>query len=201
MQTSPHHWHHLAEQAARGAYSAVLFDCDGTLVDSEPLCERAWRSVADDLGLPRTPDVSPAGSSFEQRIGALRRHHPGLPPSADLYRAYWSRLSRLYRAELRPIVPVYDTAVRLRRSGVPVAVVSNSEQLRLEFTILCAAPRLSAEPLVGWSQGRRPKPAPDLYLLAADLLEVAPSRCLAVEDSPIGAEAALAAGMTATLVR
>jgi HAD superfamily hydrolase (TIGR01509 family) len=200
MQTSPHRWPHLAEQAARGAFSAVLFDCDGTLVDSEPLCDRAWRSVADDMDLPRAPDVSTVGSSFEQRVDALRRQHPGLPPTADLYRAYWSRLSRLYCAELQPIAPVYETAVRLRQSGIPVAVVSNSEQLRLEFTILCAAPLLSAETLVGWSPGRRPKPAPDLYLLAADLLEVEPSRCLAVEDSPIGAAAALAAGMTATLV-
>lgn len=201
MHTSPHHWQHLAEQAACGAFSAVLFDCDGTLVDSEPLCDRAWRSVADDLGILRTPDVSAVGSSFEQRVDALRPQHPRLPPSADLYRTYWSRLSRLYRAELQPITPVYEAAVRLRRCGVPVAVVSNSEQLRLEFTVLCAAPLLSAELLVGWRQGRRPKPAPDLYLLAADLLEVEPSRCLAVEDSTIGADAARAAGMTATLVR
>lgn len=198
MPSSPRPWRHLLAEAADGDFSAVLFDCDGTLVDSEPLCERAWAAVARDHGI--LPSPAAAGASFSQRIATLRESHPGLPATATLYRVYWSRLRELYRAELRPILPVYEAAVALREAGIPLAVVSNSDQSRLEFTIHCAAPLLQDLPLIGMRPDRRPKPAPDLYLRAASELGVKPSRCLAVEDSTVGALAGRAAGMVVALL-
>lgn len=201
---SPHdrdlHWRDLIDQATQGAFSAVLFDCDGTLVDSEPLCDAAWQAVAAELGIPGSPDSANLGASFEQRIGALRPHHEGLPPTDELYLMYWTRLKSMYSTMLQPIQPVYDAAVAVRAAGVPVAVVSNSDQPRLEFTIECAAPRLSNAPLVGWTENRRPKPAPDLYLLAATILGVDPVECLVIEDSSVGATSARRAGMTVVLL-
>ncbi|WP_162893328.1 HAD family hydrolase [Microbacterium halotolerans] len=196
--TTPRGWEHLLAEASAGDFAAVLFDCDGTLVDSEPLCERAWEDVTHDYDLPSS--AAAPGASFPQRIAALRESHPGIPASTTLYRAYWSRLRALYRAKLRPIPRVYDLAVALHASELPIAVVSNSDQARLEFTIDCAAPLLHDVPLIGLRTDRRPKPAPDLYLLAASQLGVAPSHCLVVEDSSVGALAGRAAGMTVALL-
>lgn len=193
-------WRQLVERAKRGEFAAVLFDCDGTLVDSEPLCDKAWGAVAAELGIQGSPASSSIGTSFEQRIEVLRPQHPDLPSTDALYDRYWARLESLYRAELEPIAPVYEAAVELRAAGVPIAVVSNSDQSRLECTIRCAAPLLSDGLLVGWTEGRRPKPAPDLYLLAASLLGVTATQCLVVEDSAIGATAARRAGMSVVLV-
>lgn len=185
-------------EAFTQGYGAVLFDCDGTLVDSEPLCERAWAATADEHGIPNAPEAP--GASFTQRIDALRVAHPSLPATATLHRAYWARLRELYRAELRAIQPVYGVALALQAANFPIAVVSNSEQSRLEYTIRCATPLLDA-PLIGLTSSHRPKPAPDLYLHAAGRLGVSPPQCLVMEDSAIGAEAARAAGMTVALLQ
>lgn len=195
--SSPPSWAAHLSAALDGRFDAVLFDCDGTLVDSEPLCERAWNTVARDYRLPTT--AAAPGASFGQRIAVLRDSHPETPATEMLHLAYWSRLRSLYRAELRPIPLVYETALALRAARTPLAIVSNSDQERLEFTIRCAAPLLQGVPLIGLHAGSRPKPDPDLYLLAARHLEVRPARCLVVEDSAVGAAAGRSAGMTVAM--
>lgn len=193
-------WHHLVEQAHLGAFDAVLFDCDGTLVDSEPLCDIAWAGLAAEMRVHSPHELDAAGMSFEQRVASLRPLNPSMPPTEILYAEYWARLKVVYRAQLQPISATYRAAVSLREARIPIAVVSNSEQSRLEFTIECAAPLLSDSLLVGWQADRRPKPAPDLYVLAASLLRIPAERCLALEDTLVGATAAREAGMTVGIV-
>jgi len=113
-----------------------------------------------------------------------------------LYDEYWAELEALYRRSLRPVPGAYALALALRGAGVPLAIVSNSRRHRVEATIAIAAPLLAGLPIVGREACARPKPAPDLYLAAADLLSLPPASCLCIEDSDVGVQAARAAGMT-----
>lgn len=112
-----------------------------------------------------------------------------------LYDEYWMELEALYRRSLRPIHGVYALALALRSAGMPLAIVSNSRRHRVESTVAIATPLLVGLPIVGREECARPKPAPDLYLAAADLVGTDPARCLCIEDSEVGVRAARAAGM------
>lgn len=189
----------LAESTAVGGHRnrpqrAVLFDCDGTLVDSEPLGDKAWARVCRLLRLGE-PQPAPRGLSFSDRVladlGPLPREEV-----ARLYRLYWEELSQLYMHELRPVPEMEALAVDLDARGVRIAIVSNSDDYRVAFTVRCALPRLRHVPTFTASEFIRPKPAPDLFLLAARALGVSPGRCIVVEDSSVGVSAAIAAGMT-----
>jgi HAD superfamily hydrolase (TIGR01509 family) len=174
---------------------AVMFDCDGTLVDSEPIGHRVWGALADDLGVVAAPGADAEGLSFEQRLEALRTTNPALPPTEVVYAEYWRRLRTAFDESLQPIEPTYRLARELVRANIPVAIVSNSAQERLQYTVSCALPLLAGVTLVGWTTRDRPKPHPDLYRRAASLVAAPADRCLAIEDSTVGALAASRAGM------
>ncbi|MDQ1217697.1 HAD family hydrolase [Microbacterium arborescens] len=179
---------------------AVLFDCDGTLVDSEPIGHRIWGALADDLGVVAAPGADAEGLSFEQRLETLRTTNPALPPTEVVYAEYWRRLRAAFDESLRPIEPTYHLALELIRADVPIAIVSNSAQERLRYTVFCALPLLTDVPLVGWTPRDRPKPHPDLYRRAASVVSTRADRCLAIEDSTVGALAASRAGMRALIL-
>lgn len=174
---------------------AVMFDCDGTLVDSEPIGHRVWGALAGDLGVVAAPGADAEGLSFEQRLEALRTTNPALPPTEVVYAEYWRRLRTAFDESLQPIEPTYRLARELVSANIPVAIVSNSAQERLQYTVSCALPLLAGVTLVGWTPRDRPKPRPDLYRRAASLVAVPADRCLAIEDSAVGALAASRAGM------
>ncbi len=173
---------------------AVLWDLDGTLVDSEPIHGRAFRKAVRDLGLvlPDTFGPSLIGQS-DDAVHALLCEC-GL--SCDLMswrRAKWRHYA-LMSGDLAlrsGVQPVIDELIDL---GMAMAVVSNSTReevdLNLSSTGLCALVRFS----LSRTDVAQPKPSPEGYLKAADRLGVAPSRCLVIEDSPVGARAGVAAG-------
>jgi len=190
----------VLDRVRRQKVDAVLFDCDGTLVDSEPICDRVWRALADELALSPAPGAATDGLSFEQRLATLRPTNPSLPPTEVVYREYWRRLRSAFDESLQPIDPIYALARDLIDARVPIAVVSNSAQERLQYTVSCALPLLTGVPLVGWTPLDRPKPHPDLYRRAASLVAVPAARCLAIEDSSVGADGATSAGMRAIIL-
>jgi len=177
------------------AFDCLVFDCDGVLVDSEPLALEAAVGVFADW----LPGLDPArfaerfaGLSDEEIVAALADEH-GRPPPADLS----ARIEKAIDTRLAEAVEgVPGVRGALESLGRPLAVASNSPRHRVELSLDRAG-------ITAFFEGRlccadmvaRPKPDPDVYLLAAQRLGAAPAACLAVEDSTTGIAAARAAGM------
>lgn len=175
---------------------AVIFDCDGVIVDSEgPTCDLLLRDLAA-RGLPLTLAQLEAefiGGTIEDVAVKVEARGIDLPETwvADIY-------AEMYRllAEDAPLMPaVLEVFDRLDAAGVAFAVGSNGTPEKMEITLggKGLLPRFKAV-LSGQALGK-PKPAPDLYLAAAAACGAAPADCVVIEDSPTGARAAIAAGI------
>ncbi|WP_420007360.1 HAD family hydrolase [Xanthomonas sacchari] len=177
-------------------FDLLISDCDGVLVDSEVLADRV---MLDALGayVPRVELEQFLAGSFgltaQEIVQRVQRQYAlDLPPG--LCQEIRTRSEALIAAEVQPIAGVREALLAL---PLPIAVASNS----MRESVVASVARAGLTERVG---GRifsadmvaRPKPAPDVYLLAANTLGVAPERCLVIEDSATGASAALAAGMT-----
>ena len=177
---------------------AVLFDCDGVLVDSEPI---TLDLLAGDLaahGLPLSYDEMDAlfiGGTIRGVAETARRMGAALPKTwvEDFYARLYARLA-LGTPLIPGIAAVLDA---LDAAAIPHAVGSNGSAQKMQVT-LGQHPALHARfagRLFSAQDLGPPKPAPDLYLHAARVLGVAPESCIVIEDSPTGARAAGAAGM------
>ncbi|WP_371182791.1 HAD-IA family hydrolase [Xanthomonas sacchari] len=177
-------------------FDLLISDCDGVLVDSEVLADRV---MLDALGayVPRAELEQFLAGSFgltaQEIVQRVQRQYAlELPPG--LYQEIRTRSEALIAAEVQPIAGVREALLAL---PLPIAVASNSMRESVVASVARAglAERVG-ERIFSADMVARPKPAPDVYLLAANTLGVAPERCLVIEDSATGASAALAAGMT-----
>jgi HAD superfamily hydrolase (TIGR01509 family) len=173
----------------------VIFDCDGVLVDSEPISIAVLLEVFAEHGV--AIDVATAYARFLGRsmvsIGETLRDEWKFDMTDDHLEAIRARMRQRFSAELRPVPHVADA---LDRIVIPRCVASSSKpdriRLSLEVTGLLEsfAPYLYSSTMV-----EHGKPAPDLFLHAASSMGVRPEECVVVEDSPAGIEAARRAGM------
>lgn len=173
----------------------IVFDCDGVLVDSEPLSMRILLQTIAEAGVEiDAADGYEAflGKSLATVCDQLRREH-----RIDMDAAALERMRRqLYqsiREELQPIPGIADALARLSQ---PLCVASSSQLERIGLSLeVTGLTRHFAGNVFSASMVRRGKPAPDLFLYAAERMSVAPTDCIVVEDSPAGITAALEAGM------
>ena len=176
--------------------AAVLFDCDGVIVDSEgPTCAL----LIDDLatrGLPLTLDALTRhyiGGTIET-VAARARSAGALLPEAwvdDIY----ARMYAMLRAGV-PLIPgVVAVLDALDTAGVPFAMASNGTAEKMAITLGQHGLTHRFRVILSGQAIGRPKPAPDIYLMAAQACGAAPQLCVVVEDSPSGAQAAQAAGI------
>ncbi|MAM63891.1 HAD family phosphatase [Maritimibacter sp. UBA3975] len=177
---------------------AVLFDCDGVLVDSEPAAFELLREELARHGRPMS--LAEAEATF---IGgtiagvAEKARGMGIGFGPDWVEVFYAKLyARLAEGtDLMPGVLTFFDA--LDRAGIPYAVGSNGTTRKMETTLGQhpeVLDRLKGRLFSGQEIGA-PKPAPDLYLMAAQALGVAPEDCVVIEDSATGAQAGVAAGM------
>jgi HAD superfamily hydrolase (TIGR01509 family) len=173
----------------------VIFDCDGVLVDSEPISLRLLLDTLADAGL--TLDPAEAHARFLGRSLASTREllaqDFALTLTDAALAAMRRRLYAAFRAELAPIPGIAETLDAL---PCPYCVASSSqpERIELSLTVTGLWPRFRTRAFSA-TMVARGKPAPDLFLYAARTLGYPPAACLVVEDSPAGITAAKAAGM------
>jgi FGGY-family pentulose kinase/HAD superfamily hydrolase (TIGR01509 family) len=173
----------------------VIFDCDGVLVDSEPLAMRVLLEVIAEQGIEierGTAFKSYLGRSLASISESLNLSHGAHLSEASLA-GMRDRLYALYREELRPTGWIAGVLGEL---GLPFCVASSSqpERIRLSLELTGLLPRFEGH-MYSASMVANGKPAPDLFLHAAREMGVAPENCLVIEDSPAGIVAARAAGM------
>lgn len=177
-------------------FELVIFDCDGVLVDSEPLVNRAFVDVLlrDGVRLHLEDCLARfTGVSLGSRVAAVRAEH-GWSPSASFDRDFEARLLELVHRDLQPIPGVRDVVAGLK---VRRCVASNGT--RAEMTVRLARVELLdlfMPHIFSAMERAYPKPAPDVYLHAAATMGAAPASCAVVEDSIPGVRAGIAAGMT-----
>ena len=177
--------------------AAVLWDMDGTLLDSEPAHEASFDDAVAELGLsvPKGFHDTLLGQSAD-RVHAALISATGAGLSLDDWLSLkWRHFQR--RADMvTQRAEVAKLALDLVAQGVPMAVVSNSTADEVALCLSAAGLAALFPVTVSRADVARGKPAPDGYLLAATRLGVPPSACVVVEDSFVGARAGVAAGMS-----
>ena len=177
---------------------AVLFDCDGVLVDSEPPTFALLQSDLADHGLSLSLHELERlfiGGTLEQAAARAREMGADLAP--DWVEGFYEKLYRHLALSAPLIAGVEALFERLDAAGLRYAVGSNGRAAKMEVTLgryPAIYNRLKGLMFSGQDLGC-PKPAPDLHLHAAKAVGVAPADCVVVEDSALGARAARAAGM------
>jgi HAD superfamily hydrolase (TIGR01509 family) len=175
---------------------AVLFDCDGVIVDSEgPTLDLLIEDLAA-KGLPLTRHQLESdfiGGTIETVAMRARAAGARLPDGwvQDFYGRMYAKLAR----GVPLIAGVVEVLDLLDRLGIPYAMGSNGPTEKMEITLGQHGLLTRFKAVLSGQAIGRPKPAPDVYLMAAAACGVAPERCVVIEDSPAGARAALAAGI------
>ena len=179
----------------RVKFDLVIFDCDGVLVDSEVISCRAHAEVLTRHGYPITPDQVLdrflGVSDREARLAIEAELGSSLPE--DFGAQVKQATLRSYATDLKPIPFIRETIVTL---GLPRCVASSGTPEKIQHGLTCAklydhfAPNIFSA-----SQVARGKPAPDLFLFAAEQMKASPARCIVIEDSLPGIAAARAAGI------
>lgn len=175
---------------------AILWDMDGTLLDSEPAHAAAFNDAIAELGLsvPRGFHDALLGASADSVLAALVEA-TAVELTLDAWLALKWRHMQYHASCIQRREPAASIARRLAERRVPMALVSNSSADEIMLA-LSTTDLLSTFPItISRGDVVAGKPAPDGYLLAARILKVAPENCLVIEDSHTGAQAGLAAGM------
>ncbi len=179
-------------------YSAVIFDMDGVIFDSEPLHQEVEAEILRNLGIVVDPEDSAAflgANSYEMWARIIDRH--GLTRSVEELVELERRRYRVTATQRGvPLVPGAEDLIRsLAARGTPLAVASSSPELHIEEHLEQAHLKHFFPVRVSGDSVPRSKPDPAIFLRAADLLGVPPEACIVIEDSPNGVAAAAAAGI------
>jgi beta-phosphoglucomutase family hydrolase len=176
---------------------ALVFDMDGVVIDSNPLHRESWAEFTRRYGVVATEEM--LARMYGRRNDEIVRDFFGDSLSADEVAARGAAKEQLYRQMLEGrLEDALTPGVRQllqEYSGAPKALATNAEPANVNFLLDRAHLRPYFRAVVSGDQVLNPKPHPEIYLKASDLLGVPPANCIVFEDSYVGVEAALAAGM------
>ena len=175
---------------------AVVFDCDGVLVDSESHSRAAWTQVLGTLGHSATAaDIEACtGLGFIPTHALLSAIEP-LPSSGKVWPILLEALARSFDGGLEVFADAVDVLDAVTEAGIAVAVASASPRQRLDLTLRVAGLSDRFAVSVAGDEVAASKPDPDVYLMTLELLGKSPRATWAIEDTDTGARAALGAGM------
>ena len=183
-------------------FTAVIFDMDGVLVDSEPLGMEAMRRVMARQGVPYTEADNNefVGRTTLEECRILKARHRLEADARDLTRQYVDILVDLIRERPHPMPGVPDVLVELLTAGYRMALASSAEPVVIATNLDALDLGRFFEVIVSGTEVARGKPAPDVFLETAKRLGLPAPRCLVVEDSRNGLLAAKAAGMACAVI-
>jgi HAD superfamily hydrolase (TIGR01509 family) len=178
---------------------AVIFDCDGLLMDTESLWTRTQETVCDQLGIALDRELRHQLVGLPaSRIGPLMAQRAGAEAASVIKQLL--DVNELLVLEWGRPMPGARELVEAMGAKVPLAVASNSARRILVVAISRSGFESLFTATVSAEEVALPKPAPDVYVAAAEALGAAPGKCVAFEDSEAGAKAAVAAGMKVVAV-
>lgn len=183
----------------RARFDAVIFDCDGVLVDSEPVTCGVLAQMLRELGA----DITDA-QTIERFVGKTVREETatieamiGGPIPGHWYPQFLQRRDAALADSVTAVPGIAELIQAVRAAGFAHAVASGADRGKMRVTLGRTGLLEQLMPHVyGADQVERSKPHPDVYLLAARSLGIAPNRCLVIEDTPTGTRAGVAAGAT-----
>lgn len=178
--------------------AAVIFDCDGVLVDSERLMNREFRAMLAEIGLHYSAEEATRtfmGRSMKSCMEIVKSRL-GRPVPDNFLSTLDQRAYAVFERDLRPVDGIGTVLDALDDAGTPYAVASSGSHEKMQRTlgITGLLPRVAGR-ITSATEVSHGKPAPDVFLLAAERLGVAAAECMVIEDSLLGIEAARAAGM------
>jgi HAD superfamily hydrolase (TIGR01509 family) len=180
-------------------YDLVIFDNDGVLVDSEPISNRLLAAYLTEIGHPTSYEDSLRDymGAAMHRVHDLIRERTGRRLPEDFDDVFHGRVFAAFEQDLEPVDGVVGVLEKLTADGVPYCVASSGshERIRVGHRTTGLDRWFDDRRIFSSEDVGRGKPAPDLFLHAAERMGVAPERCVVVEDSPLGVQAAVAAGM------
>ncbi|WP_022704628.1 HAD family hydrolase [Pseudorhodobacter ferrugineus] len=179
-------------------FDAVIFDLDGTLLDTESLTQAAGILAFAECGVTVDPAFLHGliGRDDVTGAGLIRAQFPDLDFAT--FTAVWTRQVAAHYAKGIPLKP--GTHDLLGAIDLPIAIATSSTRAQLDYKLGVSDISRYFKHFVTFNDVKHAKPAPDPFLLAAHLLGVDPARCVAFEDSEAGAESAHSAGMTVVQV-
>ncbi|NJM22906.1 MAG: HAD family hydrolase [Nostocaceae cyanobacterium CSU_2_110] len=177
-------------------FDLVIFDCDGVLVDSEPIVNRIFAEMLTEVGFPITyAEMTQkfTGKSLKTCLEIIEQSYAKPLPKNFIERCKEREIAALQQ-ELKPVPGIREV---LKQTTLPKCVASNSSHRHLQLV-------LTLTELISDFVGKiyschdvpRPKPFPDVYLYAAEQMNTKPENCVVIEDSVTGVEAAYTTGMT-----
>ncbi|MFC8200509.1 HAD family hydrolase [Streptomyces sp. NPDC057298] len=180
-------------------YELVIFDNDGVLVDSEPISNTLLAAYLTELGHPTSYEDSLRDymGAAMHRVHDMVEERTGERLPADFDDVFHGRVFAALERELEPVTGAVEVLEKLAADGVPYCVASSGSHERIRVGHRkTGLDRWFDDGRIFSSQDvGRGKPAPDLFLHAAERMGVATQKCLVIEDSPLGVRAAVAAGM------
>jgi len=182
--------------------TVVIFDCDGVLVDSEPLADAVWAEVLAERGYAMTEED---GDACRGRTELATYEYFAERSDLAPYEEHMAALDALrvprFEEELEAFPDTADTVRALAAQGIPLGVASSSRHRALARKLEIVGLDRYFDAVVGGDEVPRGKPAPDVFMEAARRLGVETAACLVIEDSEHGAAAGVAAGMRTVMVR
>jgi len=181
------------------SFSAIIFDMDGLLVDSEPLWYEVEVAMIEQHGYTYTDDVrdSTVGLRVDEFAQIIHKHYPKVADTpANVAKLITHKMMSIPAEKITPRPGAEEIIRYAAEKKIPRAIASSSSQRIIDHFVT----------MLGWGEliplrfsaefMRHGKPEPDIYLHAAKSLSIAPEKCIALEDSKAGTQAALSAGMT-----
>ena len=182
--------------------AALLFDMDGTLIDSMPLHERSWALWHAEMALPYDEAGFFAATAGRTNLEILRDLFPQRPEEA--LQAMAARKEALYREiaerELTLIAGAREVIAQGRDRGLKIAICTASPPENIAIAFARFGLGALVDTVTSPADGLRGKPHPDIFLEAARRMGVDPAQCLVFEDAPLGIEAARNGGMAAVVL-
>jgi HAD superfamily hydrolase (TIGR01509 family) len=181
-------------------FEAVLFDCDGVLVDSESITNGVLRDMLEEAGWKLSADECMRiflGRTIRSEAERIERH-TGRPLTDEWLAQFRERRDALLSEHVVPIPGAVAAVESIHRSfGGRIACASGADRKKVELQLSrCGLMRFFEGCIFSGHELPRSKPAPDVYLAAAAALGADPSRCVVVEDTVVGVTAGVAAGAT-----